>query len=76
MHILCVIKWLALYLCMLQVIFNAISSKESMQSFSMPFYCMREIELEQPIFGANYIKGKIISEQGGTAQNGGDFYYH
>ena len=76
MHILCVIKWLALYLCMLQVIFNAASSKESMQSFSMPFYCMREIELEQPIFGANYIKGKIISEQGGTAQNGGDFYYH
>lgn len=48
-----------------QVIFNAASSKESMQSFSMPFFCMREIELEQPIFGANYIKGRINAEQGG-----------
>jgi hypothetical protein len=26
---------------------------------------MREVELEQPIFGANFIKGKVHAEQGG-----------
>ncbi|XP_011429225.2 WW domain-binding protein 2-like [Crassostrea angulata] len=57
-----------LYLTTHRVIFNAASSKESMQSFSMPFFCMREIELEQPIFGANYIKGRINAEQGGKWQ--------
>ena len=31
----------------------------------MPFYSMKEVELEQPIFGANYIKGKVIAEQNG-----------
>ena len=31
----------------------------------MPFVCMSEVELEQPVFGANYIKGKIKAEEGG-----------
>lgn len=35
----------------------------------MPFYSMREVELEQPIFGANYIKGKVISEQNGESRH-------
>lgn len=26
---------------------------------------MRELELEQPVFGANYIKGKMKAEPGG-----------
>lgn len=36
-----------------------------LQSFSMPFLMLREVALEQPIFGANYIKGKVIAEEGG-----------
>lgn len=28
---------------------------------------MREVELEQPIFGANYIKGRILAEQFGNS---------
>lgn len=32
--------------------------KGSLKSFSAPFYTMRDLTLEQPIFGANYIKGK------------------
>lgn len=42
-----------------------------MQSFSMPFLNMRDLELEQPIFGANYIKGRILAEQGGRPILGG-----
>ena len=36
-----------------------------MQSFSLPFLQMRGVELEQPVFGANYIKGRMLAEQGG-----------
>jgi hypothetical protein len=31
----------------------------------MPFFCMRELEIEQPVFGANYIKGEVKSEPQG-----------
>ena len=48
-----------------QIIFTNKDNKDTLQSFSMPFYSMKEVELEQPIFGANYIKGKVISEQNG-----------
>ncbi|KAK3089283.1 hypothetical protein FSP39_002343 [Pinctada imbricata] len=54
-----------LFLTTHRVIFTSDSSKDNLQSFSMPFYTMKDIELEQPIFGANYIKGKINAEQGG-----------
>lgn len=36
-----------------------------MQSFSLPFRSMRDVELEQPIFGANYIKGRVVAEPDG-----------
>ena len=47
------------------MIFCNKSVKDMMQSFSLPFLQMREVELEQPVFGANYIKGKMIAEMGG-----------
>ena len=50
----------------LQVIFNCTNKKDSLQSFSMPFHSMKEVELEQPVFGANYIKGKVQAEAGGN----------
>ena len=55
-----------MYICILKVIFNTKDAKDTLQSFSMPFYCMREVELEQPVFGANYIKGKVKCEPGGN----------
>ena len=36
-----------------------------LQSFSIAFMSMKELELEQPVFGANYIKGKMKAEPGG-----------
>jgi hypothetical protein len=50
------------YLTTHRVIFNSKDGKDSLQSFSFPFLLMREVELEQPIFGANYIKGRIKAE--------------
>jgi len=31
----------------------------------MPFFSMHGLELEQPVFGANYIKGKVRAEPAG-----------
>ncbi|XP_046352766.1 WW domain-binding protein 2-like [Haliotis rufescens] len=56
----------SVYLTTHRVIFNCTDPKDQMQSFSMPFLNMRDLELEQPIFGANYIKGRILAEQGGN----------
>ena len=36
-----------------------------LQSFNISFMSMKELELEQPVFGANYIKGKMKAEPGG-----------
>lgn len=47
------------------MIFNNKDAKDALQSFSMPFFTMRELELEQPVFGANYIKGHVKAEPNG-----------
>lgn len=31
----------------------------------MPFVSMRKVDIEQPIFGANYIKGQVVGEPNG-----------
>jgi len=49
----------------MQVIFNNKDLKDTLQSFSMPFFTMHALELEQPVFGANYIKGKVRAEANG-----------
>lgn len=36
-----------------------------MQSFVMPFYLLKDCEIKQPVFGANYIKGTVKAEAGG-----------
>ena len=52
-------------LYLLQIIFTTKDKKETLQSFSMPFVNMSEVDIEQPVFGANYLKGKIKAEQNG-----------
>ena len=39
--------------------------KDKLLSLSMPFHTLKGLELEQPVFGANYITGKLKAEQGG-----------
>jgi len=64
------------YLTTHRVIFNSKDGKDSLQSFSFPFLLMREVELKQPIFGANYIKGRILAEPGANWQGEAQFEVH
>ncbi|XP_065340417.1 WW domain-binding protein 2 [Cloeon dipterum] len=54
-----------LFLTTHRMIFLNSDAKDKMQSFSFPFVTMSEVELEQPIFGANFIKGKVRAQDNG-----------
>jgi hypothetical protein len=49
------------------------NKNDTFQSFSMPFNCMRNLDIEQPVFGANFIKGEVRAEQGGRWDGVGKF---
>ncbi|XP_060522259.1 WW domain-binding protein 2 [Cylas formicarius] len=49
-----------------RVIFNNNSPSDEMQSFSFPFVTLSEVEVEQPVFGANYVKGKVRAQPNGN----------
>lgn len=55
-----------IYLTTHRVIFNNKNPKDALQSFSSPFISMSDVELEQPVFGANFIKGKIRAQPNGN----------
>ncbi len=55
-----------IYLTTHRMIFNSKSSQDPMQSFSLPFVCLTDVEVEQPAFGANYIKGKVRAQPDGN----------
>ncbi|XP_076238811.1 WW domain binding protein 2 isoform X2 [Calliopsis andreniformis] len=55
-----------LYLTTHRMIFNTKDQREKMQSFSFPFITLSEVEVEQPMFGANYIKGKCRAQPNGN----------
>ena len=65
-----------LYLTTHRMIFNNKNSKESLKSFSFPFVALRDVELEQPIFGANYIKGKVLAQPNGNFEGEVKFKLH
>nr|CAG4644991.1 EOG090X0ADZ [Leptodora kindtii] len=54
-----------LYLTTHRMIFNNKNAKDPLISFSFPFSTLKDIELEQPMFGANYIKGKVRAQPNG-----------
>ncbi|XP_044527958.1 WW domain-binding protein 2 isoform X1 [Gracilinanus agilis] len=54
----------SLYLTPYRVIFLS-KGRDSMKSFMMPFYLMKDYEIKQPVFGANYIRGTVKAEAGG-----------
>ncbi|XP_014666262.1 PREDICTED: WW domain-binding protein 2-like isoform X2 [Priapulus caudatus] len=64
------------YLTTHRMIFTSVSDKDMLQSFSMPFMCIKELELEQPVFGANFIKGKVLSQPGGNWNGQAKFKLH
>lgn len=54
-----------LYLTTHRMIFNSQNLKDPLLSFSFPFCTMKDVELEQPMFGANFIKGKVRAQKDG-----------
>lgn len=54
-----------IYLTSHRIVFINKNDNDLFQSFSMPFMCMRGLEIEQPVFGANYIKGEVRNEPAG-----------
>lgn len=55
-----------IYLTTHRMIFLNKNEKDTLQSFSFPFFSMSAVELEQPVFGANYIKGVVNAQAGGN----------
>ncbi|XP_063816644.1 WW domain-binding protein 2 isoform X2 [Pseudophryne corroboree] len=47
--------------------------RDPMQSFMMPFYLMKDCEIKQPVFGANFIKGSVRAEPGGGWEGSATF---
>jgi len=65
-----------LYLTTHRMIFNNKKQSDPMLSFSFPFVTLKDVELEQPIFGANYIKGKVRAQPGGNFVGEAKFQLH
>jgi len=66
-----------LYLTTHRMIFNNKNhANDAMKSFSFPFVALKDVELEQPIFGANYIKGKVRAQPGGNFTGEAKFKLH
>ncbi|KAL3081315.1 hypothetical protein niasHT_039792 [Heterodera trifolii] len=57
-----------LYLTTHRIIFNntETSSRGNFKSLSLPFGCIRNVKLEQPIFGANYLAGELVAQPDGN----------
>lgn len=56
----------SIYLTTHRMIFNAKKFEDQMKSFSFPFICLTDVEVEQPMFGANYIRGKVRAQENGN----------
>ncbi len=65
-----------LYLTTHRMIFNSKKKGDPMQSFSFPFVALKDVELEQPIFGANYIRGKVRAQPNGNFSGEAKFKLH
>lgn len=61
-----------IYLTTHRMIFNNKKTADPMMSFSAPFVSLSGVEVEQPVFGANFIKGYVqAQEHGGFAGKAG-----
>lgn len=56
----------SIYLTTHRIIFNAKKLEDALKSFSAPFICLTDVEVEQPLFGANYIRGKVRAQDNGN----------
>ncbi|XP_049874765.1 WW domain-binding protein 2 isoform X2 [Pectinophora gossypiella] len=55
-----------MYLTTHRLIFNSKNNNDILRSFSFPFIALEDVTVEQPMFGANYIKGKVRAQPNGN----------
>lgn len=55
-----------MYLTTHRMIYNSKSNSDTMRSFSFPFIALQDVTVEQPMFSANYIKGKVRAQPNGN----------
>lgn len=53
------------YLTTHRLIFLAGKNSGTFKSFSFPFCVLSEVDVEQPVFGANFLKGKVRAQPDG-----------
>jgi WW domain-binding protein 2 len=54
------------YLTTHRMIFNNKNTHDGLQSLSFPFITLSDVEIEQPVFGGNYIRGKVRPQENGN----------
>ncbi|CAJ0570300.1 unnamed protein product, partial [Mesorhabditis spiculigera] len=63
-----------LYLSSHRIIFMPNDKRDEMKSFEMPFGCMDDVHLQQPIFGANYLQGRVRGMPGSNIHGEIEWY--
>jgi len=54
-----------IYLTNYRLIFRTKNTNDMMQELSMPFKQIKDFEIKQPVFGANFLTGKLLAEPNG-----------
>lgn len=54
-----------IYLTNYRLIFMCTSKNDMLRELSMPFKQIKDFEIKQPVFGANFLKGKLVAEANG-----------
>lgn len=57
-----------LYLTNFRLVFVNDKKNDMMHTFSMPFKLIKDFDIKQPVFGANFLEGKISAEETGGWQ--------
>ncbi|XP_063828086.1 WW domain-binding protein 2 [Ostrinia nubilalis] len=55
-----------MYLTTHRMIYNSKVNSDPIRSFSFPFIALQDVTVEQPMFAANYIKGKVRAQPNGN----------
>nr|XP_009857700.1 WW domain-binding protein 2-like [Ciona intestinalis] len=61
------------YLTNFRLLFVSSKSNDMLRELSMPFKNIKDFEIKQPVFGANYLQGKLNAEPDGGWQGFGIF---
>uniref|UniRef100_H2YGQ8 GRAM domain-containing protein n=1 Tax=Ciona savignyi TaxID=51511 RepID=H2YGQ8_CIOSA len=62
-----------IYLTNFRLLFVSAKSNDMLRELSMPFKNIKDFEIKQPVFGANYLQGKLVAEVGGGWEGFGLF---